>query len=155
MDKGIIHLVDDDSSVRGTLARLLVSGGYLVRVYSSGAELIDAAQSLTAGCILLDVNMPGLAHEASNGPEALRLLRTDLPLDLMFTDVIMPEGMTGYELAGLARESRPGLRILFTSGYTAIVGQENDSRAGGTLLSKPYRKRDLAHFVRAALDEVA
>ena len=60
MDKGIIHLVDDDSCVRGTLARLLVSGGYEVRVYASGAELIDAAPSLTAGHILLDVNMPGL-----------------------------------------------------------------------------------------------
>lgn len=93
-------------------------------------------------------------HEASHGPEALRLLRSDLPLDLMFTDVIMPEGMTGYELAALARESRPNLKILFTSGYTAIgAAQENDSRAAGPLLSKPYRKRDLAHFVRAALDE--
>ena len=60
MSKGIIHLVDDDSSVRGTLARLLVSGGYVVRVYASGTELIDAAPSLTAGCILFDVNMPGL-----------------------------------------------------------------------------------------------
>ena len=93
-------------------------------------------------------------HEAGHGPEALRLIQTDLPLDLMFTDVIMPEGMTGYELAGHARESRPGLKVLFTSGYTAIgAGQEIDSRAGGPLLSKPYRKRDLAHFVRAALDD--
>jgi CheY-like chemotaxis protein len=92
-------------------------------------------------------------HEASHGPEALSMLQSDLALDLMFTDIIMPEGMTGYELARLARECRPGLRVLFTSGYTAIgAGQESDSRAGGPLLSKPYRKRDLAHFVRAALD---
>jgi len=95
-------------------------------------------------------------HEASNGPEALRLLRSALPIDLMFTDIIMPEGMTGYELAGLARDSRTGLKVLFTSGYTAIgAGQDSDSRASGTLLSKPYRKRDLAHFVRATLDEEA
>ena len=95
-------------------------------------------------------------HEASHGPEALRLIRSDLALDLMFTDIIMPEGMTGYELAQVARESRPGLKVLFTSGYTAIgAGQENDSRAGGPLLSKPYRKRDLAHFVRGALDDAA
>lgn len=95
-------------------------------------------------------------HEASNGPEALRLLQSGLPLDLMFTDILMADGMTGYELAGLARDRRPGLKILFTSGYTAIgAGQESDSRAGGPLLSKPYRKRDLAQFVRAALDEAA
>jgi PAS domain S-box-containing protein len=93
-------------------------------------------------------------HEAAHGPEALKLLRSSLEVDLMFTDVVMPEGMTGYELAGLARECRPGLKVLFTSGYTAIgAGQEHDSRAGGSLLSKPYRKRDLGHFIRAALDE--
>ena len=92
-------------------------------------------------------------HEAGHGPEALRLLHSGLPIDLMFTDVIMPEGMTGYELARRAREIRPGLKILFTSGYTAIgPGHEKDSREGGPLLSKPYRKRDLAHFLRAALD---
>lgn len=93
-------------------------------------------------------------HEASHGAEALRMLQSDLPLDLMFTDIIMPEGMTGYELAGQARDIRPGLKVLFTSGYTAIgAGHDNDSRAGGPLLSKPYRKRDLAHFLRAALDD--
>jgi hypothetical protein len=62
--------------------------------------------------------------------------------------------MTGYELAAAARESRPALKIMFTSGYTAIgAGQDQDSRAGGPLLSKPYCKRALAHFIRAALDE--
>lgn len=58
MDKGIIHLVDDDAAVRSTLIRLLVSGGYRVREYASGAELIAAADQLTEGCILLDINMP-------------------------------------------------------------------------------------------------
>jgi signal transduction histidine kinase len=95
-------------------------------------------------------------HEAGHGPEALRLLRTALSLDLMFTDIVMPEGMTGYELAALAREVRPELKIIFTSGYTAIgSNHDDDIRAGGPLLSKPYRKRDLAHFIRAALDEDA
>jgi signal transduction histidine kinase len=93
-------------------------------------------------------------HEACHGREALKILQSPLALDLMFTDVVMPEGMTGYELAGLARECRPALKVLFTSGYTAIgAGQDTDGRSGGPLLSKPYRKRDLAHFIRAALDE--
>ena len=93
-------------------------------------------------------------HEAGNGPEALQLLRSGVELDLMFTDVVMPEGMTGYELARLARDDRPSLKVPFTSGYTAIgAAQEEGPRNGGPLLSKPYRKRDLAHFIRAALDE--
>lgn len=54
----LIHLVDDDPAVRSTLVRLLVSGGYRVREYASGAELIAAAETLTDGCILLDINMP-------------------------------------------------------------------------------------------------
>lgn len=58
MDKGIIHLVDDDPKVRDTLTRLLISGGYQVRQYASGAELIRAADELVEGCILLDINMP-------------------------------------------------------------------------------------------------
>jgi CheY-like chemotaxis protein len=92
-------------------------------------------------------------HEAGNGPEALKLLRSALPLDLLFTDIIMPEGMTGYDLARLARECRPALKLLFTSGYTSIGAGQEESRAVGPLLSKPYRKRDLAHSLRAVLDE--
>jgi hypothetical protein len=62
--------------------------------------------------------------------------------------------MTGYELALLARECRPGLKILFTSGYTAIgAGQDTVGGSSGPLLSKPYRKRELANFIRSALDE--
>ena len=91
-------------------------------------------------------------HEAGNGPEALTMLRSRLPVDLMFTDIIMPEGMTGYELAGLARECRPDLKILFTSGYTAIGAAQDHDRGDVPLLSKPYRKSELAHFVRSALD---
>jgi PAS domain S-box-containing protein len=91
-------------------------------------------------------------HEASNGPEALTMLRSQLAVDLMFTDIIMPEGMTGYELAGQARDSRPNLKILFTSGYTAIGAAQDHERGDVPLLSKPYRKSELAHFIRSALD---
>ena len=69
MDKGIIHLVDDDPAVRSTLARLLVSGGYRVLQYASGAELIAAADQLAEGCILLDINMP-----EANGFEVTKAL---------------------------------------------------------------------------------
>jgi len=55
----MVHLVDDDAGVRGTLARLVASGGYGVTVYASGRELLDAADALDGGYILLDVDMPG------------------------------------------------------------------------------------------------
>jgi two-component system response regulator FixJ len=59
VDKALIHLVDDDAAVRGTLSRLLLSGGYRVKEYASGQELLEAADdSLAGGCVLLDINMP-------------------------------------------------------------------------------------------------
>jgi two-component system response regulator FixJ len=58
MEKGLIHLVDDEPVVRSMLVRLITSGGYRVREYASGADLIAAADTLEDGCILLDINMP-------------------------------------------------------------------------------------------------
>jgi two-component system response regulator FixJ len=55
----MVHLVDDDAGVRGTLARLVASGGYDVTVYASGRELLNAADGLDGGYILLDIDMPG------------------------------------------------------------------------------------------------
>jgi two-component system response regulator FixJ len=56
--KAMVHLVDDDEGVRGTLARLLLSGGYRVREYASGTELLET-EVLESGYILLDIDMPG------------------------------------------------------------------------------------------------
>ena len=77
MDKSLIHLVDDDDAVRGTIARLLVSGGYQVRQYGSGRELLDAAAALDDGdCILLDIDMPetdGFAVQRALADKAIRV----------------------------------------------------------------------------------
>ena len=56
--KAIVHLVEDDPALRATLARLIESGGYRVKQYCSGAELLGNASSIDEGCILLDINMP-------------------------------------------------------------------------------------------------
>jgi PAS domain S-box-containing protein len=85
--------------------------------------------------------------------EALELLRSDERVDLLFTDVIMPGSMDGRELARLAREARPGLKILFTSGFTqAVLAPTIDFDFGGALLSKPYRISELARRLRAMLE---
>ena len=95
-------------------------------------------------------------HAVANGLEALDYMRSPMELDLLFTDVVMPDGMTGYELAADARGIRPKLRIAFTSGYTALgKSQEIYGEAEGLLLSKPYRKLELARFIRSALDQPA
>jgi two-component system response regulator FixJ len=55
---GNVHLVEDDPVVRAMLTRLLESGGYDVRQYASGAEFLEISDTLSEGCILLDINMP-------------------------------------------------------------------------------------------------
>jgi nitrogen-specific signal transduction histidine kinase len=91
--------------------------------------------------------------EAANGAEALQLSGTNGKIDLLFTDVVMPGGMNGRELADKIVNRNPAIRVLFTSGYTqnAIV-HHGRLDAGVHLLSKPYRKVDLARMVRTALD---
>jgi CheY-like chemotaxis protein len=89
---------------------------------------------------------------AKSGPEALPILAGAEALDLLFTDVVMPGGMSGRELADRAHSLRPGLKVLFTSGYTenAIVHQGRLD-PGVQLLRKPYRRRDLALKLRSVL----
>ena len=90
--------------------------------------------------------------EAASGPLALDLLRAHDDVDLLLTDVVMPGGMTGRQLADAARALRPALPVLYTSGYTenAIV-HHGRLDPGVILLSKPYRRADLAQKVAFAL----
>lgn len=81
MSSGPIHLVDDDADVRATLARLLRSGGYVVEEYGSGEELLDSADQLRSGCILLDISMPGQDGFAVH--RALAERPVDLPVIMM------------------------------------------------------------------------
>ncbi len=93
----------------------------------------------------------GVLH-ASNGPEALALLEQGVRVTLLFTDVVMP-GMTGRELADRAQAMRPGLRVLYTTGYTRNAVVHNGVLDPGTrLLPKPFGVDELARKVREALD---
>jgi signal transduction histidine kinase/ActR/RegA family two-component response regulator len=93
--------------------------------------------------------------EAHDGPSALRLLeRQEGRVDLLFTDVVLPSGMTGAVLADRVREVRPGIKVLFTTGYArnAIV-HHGRLDPGVELITKPFSYADLAARVRDMLDE--
>ena len=91
--------------------------------------------------------------EAANATEALDLIAAGCHFDLLFTDVIMPGAMNGRELADTILAQRPGMKVLFTSGYTenAII-HHGRLDSGVLLLAKPYRKSDLARMIRRALE---
>jgi CheY-like chemotaxis protein len=92
--------------------------------------------------------------EAHDGPSALRLLeRQEGRVDLLFTDVVLPSGMLGNELAAEARKHRPELKVLFTTGYArnAIV-HHGRLDPGVELITKPFTYADLAARIRDLLD---
>jgi PAS domain S-box-containing protein len=92
--------------------------------------------------------------EAGNGQEAVTLWQTHGPkIDLLFTDMIMPEGMTGLELAGRLRDFKPDLKVIISSGYSTEISDKNAiDRAGILYLPKPYEGHTLANTVRRCLD---
>jgi PAS domain S-box-containing protein len=90
-------------------------------------------------------------RQAEDGHAALAILQR-AEVDLLFTDLIMPNGMSGQDLLRKAREHRPDLKALFTSGYSEHVIQGRASDADVPLLGKPYRKQQLAASVRSVLD---
>ncbi len=92
-------------------------------------------------------------HEAESADTALALLEDGVPADLLFTDVVMPGGSSGWDLARAALGQRPNLKVLFTSGYPddSIGESEVLGRSSG-LLRKPYKLATLAQELRKALE---
>ncbi|HEY6256839.1 MAG TPA: PAS-domain containing protein [Xanthobacteraceae bacterium] len=117
----VILAVDDNPDVRATVVVQLQDLGYQVR-------------------------------EADSAHSALAILNGSERVDLLFTDVVMPGGLNGKELATKARTKRPELKVLFTSGFPGTsTGPGTNIDEGDVLLSKPYRKHDLAKAVEEVL----
>jgi PAS domain S-box-containing protein len=91
--------------------------------------------------------------EASDGPAALEILQQSPAVDVLFTDIVMPGGMMGNELADQAKQLYPNIKVLFTSGYTEEASlQAGSIKNGSALLTKPYRLADLAGKLRDVID---
>ncbi len=88
----------------------------------------------------------------ASGAEALAVLERGESFDLLFTDVIMPGSMNGRELAEEVVKRRPGMKVLFTSGYTEdAIFHHGRLDPGVLLLAKPYSKAEIARMIRHAL----
>jgi CheY-like chemotaxis protein len=130
-------VLNTDAKLRGSEVVLLVEDDNLVR---------EHAERL----------LKGLGYKvlvADRAAAAIPIIESGMPVDILFTDVVMPGGMGGKELADRASKLRPGLPILFTSGYTenAIV-HHGRLDPGVHLIRKPYGRRELAAKLRQLLD---
>jgi PAS domain S-box-containing protein len=125
---------------------LAVEGGHETILVVEDDELVRnyvLTQLHSLGYVTLD---------AANAAEALAVVEAGNEFDLLFTDVIMPGAMNGRQLANELQRRRPGLKVLFTSGYTenAII-HHGRLDTGVLLLAKPYRQSDMAVMIRKAL----
>jgi two-component system, cell cycle sensor histidine kinase and response regulator CckA len=119
-----ILLVEDEKPVRELVSRVLQKYGYRILQAGSGAEAVGIWKQ----------------HQGE--------------ISLLFTDLVMPDNMNGRELAEKLRAERPGLKVIFTSGYTAdIVGKDFKLEPELNFLQKPYHPQTLALTVRRCLDE--
>ena len=91
--------------------------------------------------------------EAANGATALDQLEKTTGVDLLLTDVVMPGGMNGRELAAEVARPTPEIKVLYMSGYTEnAIAHHGRLDTDAELLQKPFRRADLARAVRRVLD---
>ncbi len=136
-------------------AALSAAEGALAAIVEGGHETILVVEDdkLVRDYVLTQLHSLGyVTLDAANAAEALALVAAGNRFDLLFTDVIMPGAMNGRQLANELQKASPGLKVLFTSGYTenAII-HHGRLDSGVLLLAKPYRKSDLAAMIREAL----
>ncbi|MBV1796331.1 PAS domain S-box protein [Siccirubricoccus sp. G192] len=94
------------------------------------------------------------AIEAADGASGLKILQSDTQVDLLITDVGLPGGMNGRQMADAARQARPGLKVLFITGYAEKAAVGNDHLEPGMhVLTKPFAVEALAHRINAILGE--
>jgi CheY-like chemotaxis protein len=128
---------ESEEHPRGSETILVVEDDSLVRDY-----VVNALTALGYGVIA-----------ASDGPAALGELEKGARVDLLLTDIVMPGGMSGVDLADEARRRRPSLKVLFTSGYPqGALARRAQPVVPSPSLGKPYRKAELARIIRAALE---
>ncbi|WP_050387383.1 ATP-binding protein [Bradyrhizobium pachyrhizi] len=161
------HVVLDSEVGRGTRVMLYLPRAAVVSAAAiperrqpdaRGAReivLVVEDDRLVRSYVLTQIESLGYTTlSANNGREALAVLDSGAPIDLLFTDVIMPGAMNGRDLATEARKRRPGLRVLFTSGYTDdAIDQDGKLEQGILFLAKPYSRAELARMLRVALRE--
>jgi signal transduction histidine kinase len=90
--------------------------------------------------------------EAKTGPEAITVLQSGEPIALVLSDIVMPGGMTGYDVAEWARSMKPDLKVVLTSGYSDMPLAASESVRSIEVLGKPYTREQLAYVLREALE---
>jgi CheY-like chemotaxis protein len=130
-----------------------------VRPEHGGRETILVVDDNDAMREVAALQLHGLGYEvivAENPAHALDVLKSPQNVDLLLTDIVMPGDIDGRELAVRARAIRPGINLLFTSGFAeSTLADAIRSDFAAAILSKPYRRADLAQRLRGMFEKVS
>ena len=128
--------------------RSVPTGTERILIVEDNEDLLEATSAMLATCGYQITS-------ARNGTEALRILQSDQEFELLLSDVVMPNGISGVELAREARKLRKDMKILLASGYAADVLERHNAVGEFPLVEKPFRLADLARRLHAMLHEAA
>ena len=122
--------------------------------HAEAGETVLAVEDEAAVLIAVTENLADLGYQvipARDAAEALERLRGEERVDILFSDIVMPGGMNGLQLAVEAERLRPGLRVLLTSGYAGdTLAREHSVSGDLPMLAKPYRRDELAERLKVA-----
>jgi CheY-like chemotaxis protein len=152
------HLRIDSKPGAGTTITLFIPKSHEDEANEDGAHILPMPRASDGECVLVVEDQPevlslatealtGLGYRvisAGNAQEALSILRQDVRVDVLFSDVVMPGPINGALLAVEARRLRPAVKVVLTSGYSGDLLRARGLPAGTEILPKPYRVEDLA-----------
>ncbi|AXS40003.1 LytS/YhcK type 5TM receptor domain-containing protein [Breoghania sp. L-A4] len=161
------HITISSEVDQGTTVTL-----YLPRAQKSATDEVDGVEppevTRTSARILVVEDDPNVREipvrilrteggyevvEAEDGEAAIEILKSDRPVDLLFTDVVLPGGMNGVAIAEEALRLNPAIKVLYATGYAEnVVIDKNKMADGTTLLNKPYHRSELLEKVQVLLD---
>jgi two-component system, cell cycle sensor histidine kinase and response regulator CckA len=96
-----------------------------------------------------------VAEAARSGAEALEILKSGLHADLVLSDIVMPGGMSGFDLARLARAEAPGVKVVLATGFNSKASADEEAALDASVLHKPYTREQLAKALAGALGKGA
>lgn len=161
------HATIDSAPGRGTTINIFLprarTAPTVLSTVSDGSQMdgqetvlvLEDDADVRAAAVAMLRSLGYRVHQAGTGEEALALLQCDIHIDLLLSDVVLPGGLSGPDVARQAKASRPDLKTVFMSGYPdKIVGASDALLHEGELLQKPFRRQALAARLRETLDEV-
>jgi signal transduction histidine kinase len=135
-----------DAEVEAIQSRAIPAGSERILLVEDNEDILEVTSTMLS-------EFGYRVQSASNGAEAIQLLRSGQEFELLFSDVVMPNGVSGVELAREARRLNEDIKVLLTSGYAGDVLERHQAVDEFPIIDKPFRRAELAQRLRSILNQ--